>query len=215
MNIFFDLDGVLVDPYPRCYKIHLFLADKYSFEALGYQDYIKSKQNRKPDFYYIDHPSTEKCLKERLLLLENPTFIKEDVLYPEVKNTLEILKKQNNLYLVTVRKDRQVLFEQLNNLEILSYFDTIYSPSEKELGKNPDEMKIELLSPFFNNPKNKSQLSLIIGDTEADILTGQYFGIKTVGVLNGLRTEEFIRKLNPDFVIESVKFLSNILENSF
>ena len=46
---------------------------------------------------------------------------------------------------------------------------------------------------------------MIIGDTEADIITGKNLGLYSIGVLSGIRSEDFLKKLNPDLIIKSIK----------
>lgn len=210
MDIFFDLDGVLLNPYPRYYKIHLLLAEKYSFKPLGYKTYIKLKQNREPEFFYLNNQHKKKCLREKLLLVENKKFLSLDILYSDVKKTLKNLQVKNNLYLITVRKKRNNLFRQLDDLKISQYFKKIYVPfSAQNIGKTPDEIKKNLLSSFLINKEKKA---IIVGDTEADILTGQHYGIKTVGVTGGLRSERFLKCLKPDFVIKNIRQLPAIIK---
>ena len=37
-----------------------------------------------------------------------------------------------------------------------------------------------------------------------DIETGKVLGIKTIAVASGMRNEEFLRKLKPDFVMKDI-----------
>ena len=49
----------------------------------------------------------------------------------------------------------------------------------------------------------------MIGDTEADIIAGNELSIKTIAVLNGIRTREFLLKSDPNFICKSIKDLLN------
>ena len=44
--------------------------------------------------------------------------------------------------------------------------------------------------------------SVIVGDTETDILAGKRFGLKTVAVTNGMRNRNFLKKYKPDVLID-------------
>lgn len=211
MNIFFDLDGVLIDPYPKYYKIHLFLTRKYSLKPLSYEDYVKSKQNKLPELFYLDDLKKENYVQERLSLLEHPKFLSTDPLYADTKTTLETLKKKHKLFLITVRKNRKELLRQLRNLEIFSYFKKIYSSKSNQLTQNPQTVKQELLLPFLL--KNKTERAIIVGDTEADILAGKHSRMLTVAVINGLRTKEFLLSQKPDFIIDNVGELVPIIDS--
>lgn len=211
MNIFFDLDGVLVDPYPKYYKIHLLLTRKYSLEPLSYKDYVKSKQNKLPELFYLKDLKKENYIQERLSLLEHPKFLSLDPLYFDTKTTLETLKKKNKFFLITVRKNRKELLKQLKNLDIFSYFEKIYSSKSNQLTKPPKKVKEELLLPALL--KNKAGKSIIVGDTEADILAGKHYAMLTVAIVNRLRTKEFVFSLKPDFTINSIGELIPIIDS--
>ena len=50
-----------------------------------------------------------------------------------------------------------------------------------------------------------------VGDTKADVEEGKNAGCWTVAVLTGTQTVEYIKESNPDFIIESVKDLPDLL----
>src|SRR3989338_7674769 len=132
MHIFFDLDGTIVDPFPRLYRIHTFLNHKYALPSLPYETYIEQKQKHIPELSYInqkDMDRKEKYSKERLLLLEDMEYLALDTLYPDTIPTLTALQKDHSLYLLTVRKKRENLLQQLSQLEISCFFDKVLSPS--------------------------------------------------------------------------------------
>ncbi len=52
--------------------------------------------------------------------------------------------------------------------------------------------------------------AILVGDTDKDILAGKNAGIKTVGVTYGWIGEE-IKKSQPDFVIDDIEELLDIL----
>ena len=85
------------------------------------------------------------------------------------------------------------------------YFaEILNSPS----GDDPAEAKVNLIrkTPSFNKDD-----SWIVGDTEADILAGKRLGIKTVGVLSGIRNETKMKELKSDYTIEDITHLSELL----
>lgn len=211
MNIFFDLDGVLIDPYPRYYAIHSLLARKHSLKQLSYEEYVRSKQNRRSELFYLEDLRKDNYIQERLSLLEHPKFLSLDPLYFDAKETLKILKKRNKLYLVTVRRNRKELLEQLKNLGIVSCFEKIFSPERCRFAKSLPQVKEELLSLFFQ--ENKKTQAMIVGDTEADILTGKHYAMRTVGIVDRLRTRKFIFSLKPDFIINRIGELTSIVDS--
>ena len=59
--------------------------------------------------------------------------------------------------------------------------------------------------------KLKNKETVIVGDTENDILAGKAAGIKTVGVTYGWIGKD-IKKANPDFVIDNIEELLKVLK---
>ena len=55
--------------------------------------------------------------------------------------------------------------------------------------------------------------SMIVGDTEADVVAGVQLGVTPVAVANGIRTRGFLERLGPDVVIPDITFLPAFLES--
>ena len=58
--------------------------------------------------------------------------------------------------------------------------------------------------------KNKKNPVYVIGDTEADILTGRELKASTVGVLTGIRNNDLLQSYKPDYIIKNIIFLLDI-----
>ena len=68
-------------------------------------------------------------------------------------------------------------------------------------------IKYNLIKKFLQD--NCDPDHIVIGDTETDIIAGNELGLKTIAVLNGIRTKELLLKSNPDFICNSVEDLLN------
>ena len=95
---------------------------------------------------------------------------------------------------------------ELSWLGIDKYFKKILTGHSETDGY---AKKIELISTVIA----KDEIALIVGDTEADIITGKKLGFKTVAVLSGIRNREILALLNPDFIIRDIGKLSDITKN--
>ncbi len=210
MHIFFDLDGTLVDPFPRLYRIHTFLTHKYSLPSLPYEAYIEQKQKHIPELNYInqkDMDRKEKYRKERLLLLEDMEYLALDTLYPDTISTLTALQKDHSFYLLTVRKKRENLLQQLSQLEIAVFFAEVLSPSPSEAYQDPVIFKQKLAEKYVKED------SVIVGDTEVDIKVGKNLHITSVIISNRLRKENLLLDNHPDYVINTLTQLPVILNS--
>ena len=61
--------------------------------------------------------------------------------------------------------------------------------------------------------KVDSKKTLMVGDSTHDIEAGKQAGIFTCAVSYGYRPLSILKKSNPDFIIDNVKELKNIINN--
>lgn len=142
--------------------------------------------------------------------IELSKYLKLDKIIPDGVKIIEILKKQNHhLSLVTLRRSSLNLFEELHFLNLDSFFvEILVNPGHL---KGEDwYIKTQLVnnSDFFNINE-----SVIIGDTEIDILTGTKLNILSIAVTYGLRNKDFLLINQPDFIIENISELPKIINN--
>lgn len=95
-----------------------------------------------------------------------------------------------NIFLVTMRRNELNTNNQLDKLGIISYFDSILIANNS----NPNPKYEVIKNLIFKK-------ALFIGDTEEDSITAYKLGIKSVGILNGIREKEL---MNFDFYFEEL-----------
>jgi len=66
---------------------------------------------------------------------------------------------------------------------------------------------LALLKKYGKFSKN----SIIVGDTETDILMGKHLVIKTIAVSSGMRNRKFLKKYKPDILIKDFSEIKNII----
>ena len=54
---------------------------------------------------------------------------------------------------------------------------------------------------------------IFVGDSEVDICSGKELDMLTVAVTYGIRSKEFLEKLEPDFYLDNLSEIVEILEN--
>jgi len=127
-------------------------------------------------------------------------------LYPGVAEILPVLKKNYSLAVLT---NKSVLFSNkiLKSLEIDSYFRKVLGGDSLST-KKPDPAGIFHLADTWGiDPATEM---IMVGDHATDIEVGQRAGCRTVFVKGGIGIK---RGLTPDFVIESILELPDLLEN--
>ena len=118
---------------------------------------------------------------------------------------MEEFKNHYNLVLITLRNHPRKLFYQLEKKGIRRIFDKILVVS----GMSCDvkwKLKYNLIKKYGYD-KN----SVIIGDTETDILAGKKLKIKTIAVLSGMRNEKLLKKTKPDLIVKDITKIKKLL----
>lgn len=141
----FDLDGTLVDSRPRHRVLLDMILKKYNC-SIDTTDLIPFKANGKNniDFLVTKGISSElakKIQSEWIEHIEDVEFLHLDTLYPETIGKLSSLVKNNNLILVTARKNKNNLLKELDDLALKPFFQNIYMV----YGTNIAHRKAEIL----------------------------------------------------------------------
>ena len=208
LKVFIDLDGTLIDVSSRHYKVYSELALDFGGEALPKDSYWALKRHMVawPELLQKSQLSADivpEFLDAFISKIENPDYLKMDTLFPSALATLQAMAKQNQCYLVSLRRNHQNLIQEIYSLGIDTYFQKILTGHSETDGY---DKKIELIAAELQ----KDEQGLIIGDTEADIITGQKLGLTTVAVLSGIRDEKFLAALQPDYMIKTIAELTSL-----
>lgn len=208
MNIFFDLDGTLLDVANRHYRVYCEVTESFGGKPLSREKYWMLKRN-KAVWQKILPMSGVEAAKEKLFLdefiklIEHEDYLRIDQLFNGVDSLLGLLSSRHHCYLVSLRRNPDRLERQLEWLDIKRFFKQVLSGHSESEGY---DVKIELLKSIPHQTGD-----VIIGDTEADVKTGQALGLTTVAVLSGIRSREVLQELHPDYLVSDVSRLSEIL----
>lgn len=194
--IYLDLDGPILDGKLKHYKCYKDIIDKYGGYALDIEEYWEMKRNKINRKILLEksnfNASYEVFFNEWLKNIELEKYLIYDILKPKVKETLGLWKNfTENLILVTMRQNRSNLLKQLENLQIIYYFDEVID-----------------CNPFIENSKYQAlknkifKDAIFVGDTEEDIKTANMLNIKCVAITNGIRDKRF---LIADYYAEEIK----------
>jgi len=86
--------------------------------------------------------------------------------------------------------------------------DYVGSAESVGAGRPDPKMIFDIMEKFsVNDPKNVVK----VGDTEVDILEGKNAGAWTVGVLSGTQPRKRLAALQPDFLVESIRSIPNLI----
>lgn len=210
MTIFIDLDGTILDVSERIYRVYRDILKKKNKKYISKKDYLRMKREKAPIEKILKKTSTEdissQFKKEWKKEIEKPYYLSLDRLSLRTKKVLYWLKKYHKLVLITFRCHPRRLFDQLKERKIWDFFDKILI-----IPAGSYHSKWKLKYKFIKKYGNYDKKSIIIGDTETDIFAGKKLGIKTVAVINGMRSKKFLQKYKPDILIENFSKFKNAI----
>jgi phosphoglycolate phosphatase len=208
--VVFDLDGTLADT-----KADLALSVNAMREYLGLSplsfDLVTS---------YIGHGV--RVLMRRVLGSEAPDsqlekglaffldyyskhLLDNTVAYPGVREALEGLGDRK--LAVLTNKNTDFSHEVLDGLELSSYFFEVCGGDSFTL-KKPDPMGIQAL---MSRVAASAEQTLMVGDSDTDVLTGRNAGAWTCGVAYGFAPQT-LEKAAPDLLLDDLRQLPPLLD---
>lgn len=212
-NIIFDVDGTLVDS-----KRDIAAAQHWVLQQLGVHSYT-------PEQLY---PLVGKSLAETFtaLLPQNllhripeaaelyksyyrPRALETTTLFPDVKETLEILRTKGIHLATATTKLSAGTRRVLQHFGIAEYFVQIQGSDD--IPFKPDPF---IITKILEDQGWKKGETLMVGDTDNDIIAGRRAGVMTCGVTYGSLTKQQISDLKPEFIIDSLPQLLTIIKGT-
>lgn len=207
-TILFDLDGTLIDTNPIIIASFIYTFKKHTGKTYSMDEVlpfigpplidsmraVDAEQAEDMMATYIEHN-----------ISNHEKYVKA---YPTVLETVKKLhEKEFNLGIVTTKiTDTAKLGLKITGLD--AYFDTVIGLTEVENPKPHPEPIFKALDELGQKPET----SLMIGDNYHDIEAGKNAGTKTAGVAWSIKGGETLEALNPDYMLDKLIDLLEILE---
>lgn len=207
-QIYLDLDGPLLDGKERHYFCYQSILGEFGFEPLGIDEYWEQKRARGNRMELLKMSGAEEIYDEFLAvwlrLIESPEALALDRVQQGAVDCLRSWKGQGiELILVTMRKNKPGLKEQLWELNLYSFLHTVLVCNHVDGGTGKANA-VRNMYPATSFKKD----ALWIGDTEADWEAAQSLGCDIVLVANGLRTETYLKTLKSALVLPSISSIT-------
>lgn len=208
-QIFLDLDGPLLDGKERHYQCYRSILEKFGFKPIGIDEYWEKKRalvNRR-DLLSMSGAEEvyDKFFDAWLTMIESPDMLVLDKVQEGAVERLRSWKEQGiALTLVTMRKNKRALEEQLDTMGLRQHLGTVLACDHAVGGVG----KADAVREIFQGQGNKGS-ALWIGDTEVDWEAAKSLGCDVVLLSNGLRNEEYLRSLQGAVVKPSIASLKD------
>lgn len=201
-HICFDLDGTLVRSAQTIYKtttktldelgIHYSLPEEKFNQMIGqhFKDIFEFFNIAVPDFEYFISVYKSNYFN----------FMDYSELYEGTRETLDKLKSLEMKITLLTTKAQDQAEKIISHFNLENYFDVLmgrrdgipHKPSPEPLMMICDELNIS------------TSETLMVGDTELDILCGKNANAKTCAATYGYRSSDLLNSFNPDYIIDSI-----------
>lgn len=210
-HFIFDLDGTITNP-----KAGILGGYHYAFQQLGFPQkpdeelvkligpplrYVFSK------LYQCSEEDTQKGIEYYKTYYYNNGGMYDAVLFDGMKELFQTLKSKNKTLHIATNKGYRV-DKILEHFGVLDYFTQIEFYSEEKNVLTKDTMINNILQK--ENITDKKSV-VMIGDRENDLSAAKNIGVCKVGVLYGFGTKEELTPYHPDFLVNTVPELQQVL----
>ena len=206
--IVFDLDGTLVDTRRDLAKAVNFAlkrvglparseAEIISYVGRGEEHSIRKALGERQDLFGGAAPAFKEYYREHCA--------DNSCLYPQVKEVLEYFG--DKLRVVVSNKSHEFSVAILKAVGIYDHFQDVMGGDDPECRK-PSSCPLDRIRERLEVDKGKS---VIVGDMDIDIVAGKSAGILTCAVTYGLGKKEDLRKAGPDWMIDNIARLQDII----
>jgi len=213
--ILFDLDGTLIDPHESITK-----GVQHTLSTAGIIVDDRTKLNcfigppmrtSLREFYgFTDNEQIEKLYKTYLEYFAI-NGIYENILYPNVKETLTELKNCGFTLVVATSKLMTNAINIAKYLQIDGFFDEI-------IGSNLDgsrSRKSEIINYILEKyDPQKKRLPIIIGDRKYDIIGAKESEIPVIAVTWGYGSREELEEHKADYIVDTFEEMVNLLKST-
>lgn len=197
MNIAFDFDGTLVTAKER-QTLLLRAVTKVHGINFDVDRLWQMKQSGASNLIALRELDVDEMLASKIdtvwrCQIESSYWLSLDRLFDDVFSCLQDLKRSGaNLHLITARKSKHLLNQQLIRLRLVDFFSTITCVSPFD-AVNEKERVLNEVHPIY-----------FIGDSETDFNASVLANVEFLGVSTGQRSKEYLANLGVGNIADSL-----------
>ncbi|RKY84380.1 hypothetical protein DRP98_05100 [candidate division KSB1 bacterium] len=212
-TVIFDLDGTIVDTAFDVMTCVNLVREEWGLSPISLietQQAIGPGPRRfvemvlPPELYY-----RRKEFMQRFRNLYQNHLLDQTRLFPGIMELLQELKRGKIKMVVATNKPRSFCLGILKGLNCQSFFNFILGPEDVTNHKPQPDIVLKAIELTQSTVKR----TLMIGDTDNDIMSGRNAGVKTCAVTYGYGSENLLRALRPDFLVSHPSEITVIILN--
>ncbi|VTS47646.1 5'-nucleotidase [Streptococcus porcinus] len=195
-NILFDLDGTLVDSSKGIINAFTYTFTNINLEVPDVNllsTYIGPPLETTFSNYFSKQEDIDLAIRHFRRYYQD-IGVYQVKMYEGIEEMLAQLSNSGYHLFVTTSKHEPMALHMLEELGIHSYFSGIY-------GSLPDRfIKADIIEACLKQENILASETLIIGDTQFDIVGGKFAGITTLGITWGFGSEIDLVKAGADYI---------------
>jgi phosphoglycolate phosphatase len=206
--VIFDLDGTLIDS-----SVDIANSVNVGLQAVGLAPWSVEKIKT-----FIGHGTrslVEQALQNRLDLFEKAfeaftsqyarTLNDHTDFFPGVREVLDLLGGSQK---AIMSNKRQIFCDSVvDYLKIRPYFSLVLG-GDMGAGKKPDAAPLLYICEKLNVSPDRT---VMVGDSDMDVLAGKAAGASTVGLTEGFTVPDVVRAARPDLLAPNVASLKEVI----
>lgn len=206
-TLLFDLDGTLINTNDLIISSFLHTLEHY----------FPGKYSREKVIEFIGPPLVDSFkgidaerVEEMITMYREHNLSNHDLLvkeYEGVFETIERLHKEGFKLAVVTTKMKSTAIRGLEVTGLDRFFEVIVAIDDVEKVK-PDPEPLEKAMKALGS---SAETTIMVGDSQYDILGGKNTGTATAAVAWSIKGEAFIRSFEPDYVLEDMRDLLKIV----
>ncbi|WP_026583529.1 pyrophosphatase PpaX [Bacillus sp. J33] len=207
-TILFDLDGTLIDTNELIISSFLHTLGKYYPDRYQREDVLPFMG---PTLHETFESINPEKVEEMIAVYREYNIKNHDVLVKEfegVFETVRTLKESGYKLGIVTTKVSNVVEKGLKLTKLDQFFDVVVTLDHVEKPKPDPEPILKALNLLDAKPDE----AIMVGDNSHDIEGGKNAGTKTAGVAWTAKGREFLARFEPDYMIDNMADLLDILE---
>jgi pyrophosphatase PpaX len=208
-TVLFDLDGTLIDTNELIISSFLHTFEHYYPNQYKREDVLPFLgPTLRETFETLDASKLDDMIAtyRTYNLAHHDTLVTE---FPTVLETVKVLKETGYKVGIVTTKLSDVVMKGLKLTKLDSYFDVIVALDHVKKAKPDPEPIIKALEQLSSKPEE----AIMVGDNYHDILAGKNAGTQTAGVAWTIKGRDYLEQFNPDYILEEMVDLLEILED--
>jgi phosphoglycolate phosphatase len=208
-NIIFDFDGTLTDSRRDIAGAQLWALQQLGVEGLREEDlYPLIGKSLHETFSRVLPEAQHHRIPDAIALYAEyypPRALATTVLFPGVRETLTLLRERGHRLAVASTKKGPGILRATEHFGITGMFELLQG-SENIPYKPAPDVVLAVLQTLDWRPDE----TLMVGDTDADILAGRAAGVATCSVTYGSLSREALLAFRPDHILDDITGLVQI-----